>query len=158
MASNEFDPFSVMSNRAMKKIIAAVEATPLFHLDDVYIGMLIEQAELSSEMKTSPSICSGVGSIMYGGQRMEDIRTNTCLLAGITVYHKVVSKNMMEELFKRLYNRNWQQNGETKKINLTEKCFNKKVVSQITDRWKGTTRVVAEHWKTLFDNFLDLHN
>ena len=63
----------IMSASAVNKLLAVRKNCSIINLDDVYVGLLVKNAKLESEMMQSVSICTGVKAFeesVYGKERV----------------------------------------------------------------------------------------
>ena len=63
----------IISASALKKLLAVRKNCSIINLDDLYFGLLVQNAKLESEMMQSVSICTGVKAFeesVYGKERV----------------------------------------------------------------------------------------
>jgi len=77
------------------------DKVPIVHLDDVYVGKVIESAGLSQEMDQSISICTGFHALksengLNDKWSLAKEIADVCTFAGLVVFHRMKSANEAE--------------------------------------------------------------
>ena len=139
-----------MSKLAISKILLVRHTVPILHLDDVYIGNLIAQANMTDQMLQSVSICTGVHAFSAeykdanNGWGLTEAPTNPCFMSGLTVFHRFIEPDEMTAAFNKL-----------KSTNINKSCQQPGAISEITKRWSRAQHLkfIATAWQTVFDNY-----
>jgi len=142
-----------MSKSALSKILPIRNAVPILPLDDVYVGLLIQAAGLSSQMRQSISICTGVHAFENSvytresnvGWGLTDIPKNPCAIAGLTIFHRFDDSSQMESAFKKL--------NECKSSKLCTEAS----ITKYEARWrkKPLHYFIGDEFKIMCNNFVN---
>ena len=144
-----------MSKTAISKILPIRKEVPILHLDDVYIGNVIKKAGLSDQMMQSLSICTGFHAfqdmhpdIDYKDDgtsewELTDATTDLCVMAGLTIFHKLAEAPELLGAFSKLQS-----------LNITD-CNKPEKIKEIASRWdKPQLLFIGHEWQKNFKNYL----
>lgn len=129
------------------KLIEKKDLVPIIHLDDVYIGQLIQSAGLTDQMKNSLSICTGFHALKdqeASGWTLDKNHNFGCILAGLVVLHKYVTAAELQTGYDDL------TRISSPKIATTCKVF----VDQLEEMWKlEEHQSIFIEWEKMFNKY-----
>ena len=77
----------------------------VIHLDDVYIGSMIDKLNKSIKMTNNPVICKGTVASYFAEdlikQKFPD--KSVCIMGGYILFHKFADPELMKNVFLRLH-------------------------------------------------------
>ena len=140
-----------MTKSAVLNLLSVRAHVPPIHLDDVHIGQLIAEAKISDQMLQGISFCTGLGALHQSenstktvGWSLNDLVSNPCSIAGLTIFHGFRKAKFMKRVFENL-----------KLTDIKNTCEYAHIIVAITSRWDYNSRqVVADEWRILFSNYI----